>query len=166
LRRARDAARAAQERGVLVRAAKVRAAEAIAVQESADALSASSARFREAAAGCEELLAHEIQRIAPAGLKIRGGRLWAQNSRGETVLFDELSFGERLKLILPLAIQAVGNGGAMVLPQEAYEGLDPINREMIEEILRAYGVHIITAACDGGELRVEPLNGSSGEIHQ
>lgn len=76
--------------------------------------------------------------------------------RGET-FFNDLSAGERWKIALDVAIDAVGERGLIPLAQEAWEGLDPVNRRLIADHVRGRKVTVITAQCDAGELRAEPF---------
>jgi hypothetical protein len=85
-----------------------------------------------------------------AAIRIEDGRLVVTTTRGRT-LFGELSHGERWRLALEFAIGAVGRGGVLVCPQEAWEGLDPGNREMVAELLTGSGVVMFTAACSDRE---------------
>jgi len=64
--------------------------------------------------------------------------------------------GERWRIALEIAIAAVGEGGLLVIPQEAWEGLDPLNREAIAQQAKAALVVILTAECSDGELTAEP----------
>lgn len=160
LRVAVDVASRAEKNGVSVREAKERAKEAEAAGLEALEHRQRARIFREAAANCDELLSAAIQKLAPAGIKIRSGRLHGPNKHGELVVFDELSDGERLHLVLPLAIAAVGPNGLMVMPQRNYQDLDPINRAAIQRILVENGATIVTAVAGTGELRVESKNGN------
>ena len=77
--------------------------------------------------------------------------------RNRDVFFSELSKGERLSLVLEVAIKAVGPGGLITIPQELNEGLDEINRAKVAEQLHGTGVVAITAQCDAGDLRAEVM---------
>jgi hypothetical protein len=71
--------------------------------------------------------------------------------RGPTY-YAELSEGERWKMALDIAVQAVGQGGLIVVPQAAWEGLDPVNRSLIATHAKSSGVVVVTAEADDGDL--------------
>lgn len=164
LRRSLDAARKRQDNGVLVRDALAKLAQANAAAEKASALRARADKMREAALGCEELLTLEIQKKAPRGLRVRNGRLVMPTARSSEEIFAERSFGARTRVAVDIAIDAIGEGGILVLPQEAFEGLDPVNRAELHAHLCERNTWMLTAACDGGRLRAETFKpGSNGE---
>lgn len=154
LSRSVQAAKKRQENGAVIRAAQGREADAKFAADKAADLRRESERFREAALGCEELLTHAIQSVAPRGLRVRNGRLVVPTSRGETI-FAELSKGERTRIAVDIAIDSVGEGGLLVLSQEAAEGLDPLNVEALDKHLRERNTHMLGARNDAGPLRAE-----------
>ena len=96
-----------------------------------------------------------------AGLREMGGNLRLNGDfrfvvdhpkRGECY-FADLSAGEKWSQVLPIAIKAVGTGGVFVVPQEAYEGLSPRNRNLLLSHLRGSGVTAVTAEAADGQLR-------------
>ncbi|MBK8184671.1 MAG: AAA family ATPase [Candidatus Competibacteraceae bacterium] len=78
------------------------------------------------------------------------GRLVTDTKRGAT-FYADLSAGERWRIALDIAIQAVGTGGLLVIPQEAWEGLDPANRAAIDAQAKAAKVVVLTAECSADE---------------
>lgn len=84
-----------------------------------------------------------VARVTDA-LKVSGGQLVVA-ATGEP--FERLSHGEGWRIALEIAANMVGTGGIVVVPQEAWEGQDPINRAEIAEIARAVGILIVTAEC-------------------
>src|SRR5690606_5567099 len=74
-----------------------------------------------------------------------------------------LSEGERWRLALDLAIEALGDGDAVLsISQSAWEGLDGNARRAINEHARSRGTVIVTAEADHevvGELRAEVFSG-------
>lgn len=106
--------------------------------------------LRRKARQTEEILS-EI--IADLGCPLRclDGRLITNTARGPTY-YSDLSEGERWKLALDIAVKALGERGLLVVPQAAWEGLDPDNRNLIANHAKQSGVVIITAECDTGEL--------------
>lgn len=157
LERVYQAARAAQERGTLVRQAKRVQLQAQDHIRTAQERHAEAERLRGAASGCWDVVAEAVARIAPDGIRFDAGRLVLQTERGLTY-FADLSEGERWKLALPACIRAVGEGGILPIRQEAWEGLDPINRQSIVEAAKAGRVAIYTAEATDGELRAEIEN--------
>ncbi len=147
-------ARAAYDRGVLVRQAKVQVATADQhMQRAADAHRVADS-LRDAGKGTDEVLSSLVAKLG-CPLRVSGGRLvTAHPKRGET-FFAELSEGERCTIAVQIAIQAVGPGGVIVIPQTFWEGTDPNNRQVINAELHGTGVLALTAECDAGELRAE-----------
>jgi hypothetical protein len=145
--------RASIESGILARRAneqldksKTHAALELAALTKAESL-------RNAAKRVDEILSEQIASLGVA-LQVKAGRLVTRTRRGET-LFADLSEGERWKLSLDIAIEAVGDGGLLSIPQEAYESLDPTNRKLIANHVCGKGVVILTAESTDGPLRAE-----------
>lgn len=147
-------ARKAIEDGAMARRAREKIAKA---KEHADAEARASDRaesLREAAKRVDDVLSEQIAKLG-VPLQVRGGRLVTTNHKRGTVLYAELSEGERWRLALDIAIEAVGKNGLLSIPQAAYEGLDPENRRMIAEHVRGRGVVILTAEATDGPIRAE-----------
>lgn len=108
-------------------------------------------RLRKAAAAADSVLS-EI--VACESLRVEDGRLVTDTARGATY-FADLSEGERWKIAIDLAADRVGEGGLIVIPQVAFESLDPTNREAIADHARRRRVNILTAEAADGELRAE-----------
>ena len=111
--------------------------------------------YRDAAGGIDGVLSDAIAGLE-AGLFVESGRLCVTTSRGSTPV-GELSNGERWKLALDLGVRQVGKGGVLAIPQEAWEGLDPENRSIIDSHARAIGVVVLTAEAAAGDLRAEEM---------
>jgi len=103
----------------------------------------------------DEVLSEIVSTLSGCPLTVIEGRLSTQTKRGPT-FYADLSMGERWRIALEIAIAAVGEGGLLVIPQEAWEGLDPLNREAIAQQAKAALVVILTAECSDGELTAEP----------
>jgi len=113
-----------------------------------------AARFREAAAGTDGVLSQAVAKTG-SPLRVDDGRLVLSTHRGPTK-FADLSAGERWRIALDVAIESVGDEGVFVIPQEAYEGLDPIARREIAEHVAERRVVVLTAeASDDEEIVVE-----------
>ena len=142
-------ARAAVERGAVIRAAKAKRAEAEKHAQKALAARKWAAELRQLGKGTDDVLSDAVSK-AGSPLKVQAGRLVLSTKRGDTY-FAELSHGERWRIALDVAIQAVGKGGVIVLQQEAWEGLDPIAREAIVDQVKGSEVVILTAECSAQE---------------
>lgn len=150
-------ARKAVEIGGLVRRVKRWLEEA---EEKAALATASERRaehLRMAAAGVEAVLSEAIAKVAPSGLRVDGGRLVVSTERGESTPYAELSPGERWRIAFDIALSSVGGGGMLVIPQEAWEALDPENREEVHRLAVERGVVVFTAQAERGEVRAEAV---------
>lgn len=146
--------RVAVERGALVRRAKEQLASAEVHERAAEEFTQRAAFLRHAALGTDEVLS-EVVAASGCPLRVEEGRLVLTTGRGATY-FGELSQGERWKLSLDIAIDAVGAGGVLTIPQEAWESLDPIARREIGEHVAGRGVVVLTAEASGDdEIRAE-----------
>lgn len=150
-----DAAKAAQAKAaqqqVMMQQRERADALILTAQEYAD----EAKELREKAKQTDEVLSEIVSEIPACPLRVIDGRLVTDTKRGAT-FYSDLSAGERWRIALDIAIQAVGTGGLLVIPQEAWEGLDPQNREAIAQQAKAAIVVILTAECSDGELTAEP----------
>ena len=110
--------------------------------------------LRRKAKQTDEVLSEIVSTLAGCPLTVIEGRLSTQTKRGPT-FYADLSMGERWRIALEIAIAAVGEGGLLVIPQEAWEGLDPQNRDAIAKQVKASRVVILTAECSDSELSAE-----------
>ena len=153
-----DAARQAVERGAVAREALKQRAKAQEYLDAASSHRQSAEKLREAAKGTDEILSGLVSK-AGSQLSVSAGRLVLPTLRGETY-FGDLSDGERWRLALDIAIEAVGPKGALVIPQTAWEGLDPLNRRAIAEHVQGKGVIVFTAeSSDAAEVTAEVFTG-------
>ncbi len=106
--------------------------------------------LREKARKTDEVLSEIVSDIPSCPLRVVDGRLVTDTKRGAT-FYADLSAGERWRIALDIAIQAVGTGGLLVIPQEAWEGLDPANRTAIDEQAKAAQVVVLTAECSADD---------------
>jgi hypothetical protein len=146
-------ARTAVETGALVRAAKARIAEADSHLAESNKHRKRAEKLRDAAAGTDGVLSASVSRVG-CSLQVAAGRLVTPTDRGQE-LYADLSDGERWRLALDIAIDAVGPTGMLVIGQPAWEGLDGINRRAIAAHVRERGALLATAEADEGELRAE-----------
>jgi hypothetical protein len=142
-------ARTAVERGAVIRAALEKHREAEQHASNALANRKRATQLRNIAKGTDEVLSSVVAK-AGTPLRVEAGRLVLNTKRGDTYYAD-LSHGERWKIALDVAIHAVGRGGVIVLQQEAWEGLDPIARQMIVDHVKGSEVVILTAECSADE---------------
>jgi energy-coupling factor transporter ATP-binding protein EcfA2 len=105
---------------------------------------------------CEETLSLMVRKSG-TGLFVEGGRLRIATDRGPDELFGELSHGERWKAAIDVCVSSVGNKALIVIPQEAWEGIDPGNRTDLAEHARANHVTILTAECGDGEIEAKSM---------
>lgn len=148
-----DMAREAIERGALLRAAVEKKQQATAAFSEVSALRRQAETLRESAAGTDGILSDLVANLGvPLSVKVVDGRtrLVTETDRG-LIPFADLSAGERWRVALDIAIEAVGVRGLLVIRQEAWEGLDPANRAEIAAHCQKRGAVLLTAEADGGE---------------
>lgn len=99
--------------------------------------------LRESAHKAEEV----VRGLMPAGLPLsmKDDRLVVKTDRSETELFSDLSEGERWTIGIDIAVASVGDGGLIVIPQIAWDGIPPKTRKEIADHARAKKVVCITA---------------------
>lgn len=146
------AASKAIEQGAVVRRAKAELAKGQDHRAAATAAAEASERLRQAAGQIDDVLSRAI---TGESLFVRDGRLYTTTeARGET-LFGELSDGERWELAFDVAAPVVGERGVLVLPQDAWQHLDPVSRAHVAQLARERNVNVLTAEATDGELRAE-----------
>ena len=59
---------------------------------------------------------------------------------------------------MDIAVDAVGPEGLIVVAQESFEGLDPVNRSELQKHALERKAVILTAEADAGELRAEVMS--------
>ena len=149
----------AAERLGLLREEAHRRADADKAAEEAGTLRAIAETLRSAARGTDEVLAAMMARFAPAGLSIHDGRLVLDRD-GRKKFFADLSDGERWKVALDLAIDALGDARILAISQLAWEGLDADARAAVHEHAKSRKTVIVTAEADHetiGALRAEAI---------
>jgi len=154
LRRAVDTSRELMESASIVdRSAGLRA-EAERLKEQAQAAALRGSELRHAAQSTERIVTEAVSDVCPDDMHIEEGRLMVVTSRG-LIPFAELSQGERWRRSIDISVNAVGEGGVLVVRQEALEGLDPKNRQAVAEHARKRRTVILSAEASDGELRAE-----------
>lgn len=149
-RNAVSSARAAFTEADEVRAVIGKRSEASKCEIMVNVLSGKADRLRDAAAKPEAILAKLVQSKVP-GIRFDSGRLIYKHPKRGDVPFRELSTGERWKICMAIAIEGVGPGGLLTIPQDAWQDLDPANREYVDELAREGRVVILTAECSADE---------------
>lgn len=149
----------AVEAGALIRRAKAELDRAKAYRGQASDAAGLADRLRVAAGQIDQVLSNAIK--TPT-LFVRDGRLWTNDHPRGEVLFHELSEGERWRMAFDIAAPVVGEHGILVLPQGAWEGLDPHAREHVAGLARKSGVIVLTAEATDGELRAEAFGAEGG----
>ena len=160
-----DAARKANETGVLIRNALARKSEA----EELDAQRAAAVKraefLRDAAASTLDVLANGVKSLVP-GLKLDGQlRIIVPHPVRTECYYADLSHGERWRLALDLAVSAFarkGQRGVLAVPQEAWESLDGPNRKIIADHVATTDLIVFTAESSksfdvGAELEAEVI---------
>lgn len=158
-----DAASKRIEEAALLREKLAKRSELDAAREAAAKARAVARKTREGAAAVDDVLSDMVSRLGvPLRVKVLDARtrLVTTTERGE-VPFADLSAGERWRMALDIAVDAVGARGLLPVKQEAWEGLDPDNRAAIAEHCRKRGVWVVTAAAAGGDEIVPVVEGGA-----
>ena len=145
-----ESARTAIEAAAAARRAADTLTKADAHETEAETHAAEAAHARQWAKYTDELLSEQVAAVPACPLTVVDGRLVAHTRRGPTY-YSELSAGERWRMAMDVAIQAVGDRGLIIIPQEAWEGLDSANRAAIHQQAQAAGVTVLTAECSDDE---------------
>lgn len=154
-----DEAQKAMLHGAIVRRAQEQMADIEETRKIARELKRKAEKLRIASHGTDGVLSKIVQQL-DCPLKVSRGRLVTETARGEEVL-DDLSDGQRVRLIIPIAVNAVkkpGRSGLIVIGQRFWQDLNPANRLLVAELVQGTGVAVVTArATDDLELRAELL---------
>lgn len=156
-----DACRKAIETAAVARAAKAKLTAAEAIQAEANELTAQALRLRNAAVATENVLSEAVAKLG-CSLRVYGGRLVTKTKRKEQTLFSDLSHGERYKQAIPIVAHVLKDEPRPVvtLEQEAFEALDPANRDYVRGLFLEHGILCYTALAADGPLRAEVYNGN------
>jgi hypothetical protein len=140
-------AREAIEQGARIRDARAKAEDADRYAEDARLARDEAGQLRKSAHSTDGVLS---KAVASATIRVERGKC----------LFGDLSKGEAWRIAI---LEAVGRirelhaeGLALVpIPQHAWEGLDPENRQLVVEVAKDERVNVITAEAASGPLRAE-----------
>lgn len=139
-----EAARLAVEAGVVVRNAKKKERERQEHIAKATENSRAADSLRDKAAAVDTVLSGLIAKLGSCPLRVEAGRLRLTTDRGSE-LYADLSEGERWLIAIDIAIDKVGSGGIVTIPQAAWEGLNKKTRNMIATHCRERGSVAVTA---------------------
>lgn len=157
------ATRKAVEAGAAARRAKESLAKAESHREKQAQLAERAEGLRQAAAAVDSVLTAQIATLG-SPLRVEAGRLVTETDRGPSTFYAELSEGERWKMATEIAINAVGRGGLLSVPQEAWQSIQPAVRIELDQLAKSAGVVILAAECsDEPEIVVKQFNGSPVE---
>jgi len=151
-------AREAMEQGGVIRRAKEKVSEAEGHKAKAKAAADEAVKYRELAKAVFDVLSKHI----PAGpLYLDSGQLVVDTEDRKAEPFDRLSDGERGKIAIQYAIDAVVDGGYVCLPQQCWDGLSPANKQWVAEYCELHGVWTFTGEAAAGPLRTETFEPKS-----
>lgn len=129
-----QAAREAANNGVLIRAGLKRVEEAKQLEDKAAEARKRAERLRGAAQATLDVLAAAVSKISEQMSIDSDFRLTVEHPKRGRTYFSDLSAGEKWKLVIDIAIEACQRKNercVMVIRQEAWEGLDGRNQNMI-----------------------------------
>lgn len=152
------AAGVAMQRGESIRNAKAKQTESIEWTKKKRTREKQAEHWREAAKSVDAVLSDVVANLGcpiTVGEDDKGMRLMINHQRRGLTFFSELSEGEKWKVVIPLAAKLVGPGGLFVIPQEAWEGLQPRVQAQIIADLQGTNVTAITAQSADGAIHAE-----------
>jgi hypothetical protein len=153
-----QAAREAVDDGAVVRMAKSRLADAERYSAQAKEYRDVATHLREQAAAVFQVLS---QQIPPGPLRVEAGELVIDTADRKAEPFDRLSEGEKSKVAVEYAINAVGDGGIACLPQHFWDGLSVSSKAWVHRLATDKGAIVIVGEIAEGDLRVEPFAASA-----
>lgn len=156
LRSTKEKAVAAVQRGEVVRRAKATLAKSETLENESKEIAERAVTLRSYARSTDSVLEQALIDAGFNRIKVDDGRLCVESDRGLEP-FSELSHGERWTIALDLAAAGLPAGSVLPVCQEAFESLDPSNREFIAGLAKERGIVIVTALATGGELRAEVM---------
>lgn len=137
---------AACDQGTLIRKAKEQLIAAEQHFAIGSARRKRSLELRDAAKGTDDVLSGVVAKSGQA-LRVEGSRLVLETDRRGKTFFHELSAGERARIAIDIGIDAMpaNKQGVIILSQEIWEGLDPLNRDGLQEHIATRPVGLLTA---------------------
>lgn len=130
-----------------------------AARETALKLEEQSKALRGIADAIPGVLGHALAGAGIPGLTVHDGKLAIRTDAGHLDWDSRLSFGQRVRYSLQLALQAAHADGAKVyaLDPEFWLALDPEHKRTVNDIATELGVWLITEEPADGDLRMEPM---------
>jgi len=143
------------QQGAVIREAIRQHREAERCDKEANEYDKTAESIRGAARGTDVVLSGLV---ASGRIRVEAGRLVVDHATRGPTLFAELSKGEKWIIAILEAVDRLREMNAVdqaiiIIPQEAWEGLDPANRAHVWREARRLEVSIVGAECDGGALR-------------
>lgn len=153
-----EAALAAMNHGQALRLALKAKESHDALVDKKKSLNRQAEKLRDAAKAALAVLGDAIAKIPNCPLKVietvdGDTRLAVSSDRSEDEFFDELSDGERWKMIVPLCL---GPDRLIVLPQAAFGEMAPSTAAMLDDLIRERRAYVLTARAED-----VPLQGMS-----
>ncbi len=142
------AAQAAMEYGSRVREGLQRKADAEQREKDAEEFRNNAERYREAAQGTLDVLAQAVKGASQRITFSSDFRLLINHPIRQQCYVADLSHGELWSLAIDMVIEAalrVGVRAAMVIPQEAWEGLDDLNKSLVIDKVVNTDITVFTA---------------------
>ena len=144
--RRKEEAAEAQRIGTLVREAKDRLKNAERYRTLAKYARQRAEKYRDAAQATSDVLGEIVKSDRfRVGNFYGETRVLVDHHRGRDTPFHELSPGERWALAIDEGADRVGEGGLLVIPQEAWEPIDGFTRPKIHEHAVMRKVYVLTA---------------------
>lgn len=166
-----ERARAAQELGVKIRDATAKLVQAEAHKDAAAAARKRADHLRSAAGSVDEVLSDAIQcDVLKVDIQDGAARLVVDHpQRGEKTHYHELSMGERWCIAIGIGADRVGEGGLLVVEQDAWESLDAFVRPLIHQHAMERKVFVLTAEAtrdpdDGTEMQAKPFEAEVSDV--
>lgn len=155
-----DVAQKAMMQGQVVRTAIAAKAEHARHRENTKALRKRADKLRDAAKAALAILGDAIAKIPNCPLKVaetKDGdtRLVVSSDRAPDEFFDELSDGERWKMIVPLCL---GPDRLIVLPQAAFGEMAPSTAAYLDGLIRDQKAYVLTARAEDVALQGMPYS--------
>lgn len=146
-----EAAKAARDRGVLIRNARQQKVQLASKESKANELRKRSELLRDLGKSCLSKLADLLH---GTGFEVRDDeRIWTEHPVRGWCHFQDLSMGERCTRAMQIAIESVRRReimhGLLLVPQEFWEGLDETNRRVICDAVAGTDLSVITAEASG-----------------
>jgi len=154
-------AREAIEKAAVARNAKEKAEEAKSLYSDVKLHRKEADRLRDAARATDDVLSAAV---ASDSIAVKAGRLVTQHPEYGEVFYGERSIGTRYRLAIREAVKRIHKIKAektavIVIPQEAWEGLQPKVQREIDGYAKEMEVCVLAAKADDGELRAEAFGG-------